>query len=142
MRFLRTLLIFLLILVVLSPNLGKPGSYNAYSGLAYCTSEITCYHEIGHAIDTGMNWVSQSNEFVVAISWYLINSPAHDPLKLQILYTTETTKQNLLKEIYAWTFAYFKGDVESMPDYLQPFFDTTLSSKYMLQKDNKYMWLW
>lgn len=132
-------IIFVLLFLLIVPPLGKPGAYKTYSALAYCTDEITCLHEIGHMIDYASDWISQSNEFRLGLAMYLQKAP-YDELYVQITYTLSTTKQNQLKEVYAWFFAYAGGDVDNIPEDVKPYFNREVAKSYMRHNNSHIMW--
>jgi len=139
----RRIVLFVFLIVIL-PNQGRPGSYNRYSNLGYCTDTSTCLHEIGHAIDDKSGRISQSEDFKLAVAIYLNTADLSEwrsaRLYNQITYTLFTTKQNPMAEVYAWFFAYSGGNLDNLPSIIRPFFDQSLVRECLKQNGNHIMW--
>jgi len=87
------------------------GAYNKVSGFFWCSSELSCYHEIAHKTDDENGWISHSREFENAVELY-----AGYDIERGVL-------NKNLEEIYARLFAQSGGVSENMPELLRPFYD-------------------
>lgn len=142
----RTLIVSLIAIIFLGGVIfslpigviGATGAYNWNTGLYWCTSEHSCRHELGHAMDKKMGHPSQSIEFKNAVTNYLKNNPVH-------LITNPTTFAGLVhlapgmdipvppqfqpypvySELYAEIYAWADGCVCNMPIDFKKFYGAT-----------------
>ena len=92
------------------------GKYNAWSGLIWCTSELSCIHEVGHKLDDMAGWPSRSAEYKQAIGPTVWNE----------------------EETYAEVFAFYGGKKENMPAHLAIFYNWELAEKLLEKYDGRY----
>lgn len=134
-------IVLIILAFIFLPNPGKPGSYNSYSNLAYCSDRLTCLHETAHAIDDSSGWISQSPEFELAVGLYL-QTADYDETYLQITHTLMTTKQNQMKEVYAWFFAYSDGDIEKINHFVRPYYNEDTVNAFLEKSNSRVMIFW
>lgn len=100
------------------PLPGTIGMYNSWSGLIWCTSELTCMHEVGHKLDDMSGWVSSTPEFQAKIRKYEFDSLLpDDPL------------MNKQAELYAMLFSISHGDPERVMAEFRPFYNWILAQQ-------------
>ena len=108
---------------------GEDGSYNAVSGLAYCTNRSACIHEVGHALDRKAGWISQSPEFSKAIQMYLYVELGKDAIEtlpaamMEMTYRSRDYNEPVKMELYAFLFQQAQGNKNNMPEIFRPFYD-------------------
>lgn len=123
---------FLAVLFVLFPVVkpGEYGAYNTFSGLAYCSNQWACLHEIGHALDRDAGWISQSPEFVDALRLYILTDKSELTIYVLSVLLQDDDKP-AKKEVYAYLFQQANGQAENMPEIFRKFYNWELARKYM-----------
>jgi hypothetical protein len=112
------------------PLKGQGGVYNTYSGLYWCERYDYCLHEIGHKLDQGSGWKSQTQDFRDAIRIFIgVESrlPNPSPFLRRIFEYPNFT----MIELYAQIFALSDGKRENMPEIFRPFYDWQLAEQYL-----------
>lgn len=101
------LVVILVIFLIenLSTFIGR-GNYNSTFNFYVCHSDTVCLHEIGHASDDSLNWISQSKEYDTALTVYLV-----------INWNLQPEQRDSLAE----RAAFFPGFLSSKEIYYDPF---------------------
>jgi hypothetical protein len=111
-----------------------------YHGFIYCKSPTFCTHEQGHALDTRLGNPSQSDAFNTAVIDYanhaLLNNNRNAIVDTIIAFPGVTLPMSNngfatlvqggwggFSELYATIYQMVDGDIESIPDELQRFYE-------------------
>ncbi|MBI5964946.1 MAG: hypothetical protein HY863_15815 [Chloroflexi bacterium] len=123
--------IFMMWLLLPVPLRHEKGLFNKISGVIWCTSETSCLHEIGHALDWRAGWISHSAEFGGAVQVYVMaefESRHPSDLAAQIVLMPGALvwsgyARDAQAEIYASIFEISEGQEEKMPEIFHKFYD-------------------
>lgn len=140
--FIIIVLVAVLVAVLIPiPSPEKKGAYNTISGLIWCTSELSCIHEVAHKLDDEAGWISHENEFSLAVAafvWHEIANydPPH-PFVYRIMrfpgvfLNTPSVFTDDNAELYASIFEWSEGKKESMPEIFHRFYDFDRAQELM-----------
>lgn len=132
----RLLILFLMFILLPIPlNFENVAGYISYqSGIYWCTDSFSCKHEEGHLIDLQNHWISETDEFQIALLVYLI-----DEIKENGIALNSPTQQILVnmaqepREVYADVYAIFDGD---LPPGLAEFYPDLKTKQYIIDLPN------
>ena len=97
--------------------------YNTWTGEIVC--QDNCWHEVGHKIDHQSGWVSQSEEYKIAVDGIVDKDKS---LSLVYLFNRDF---GLYAELYAEMLNMVDGDVNKLPVGLQQFYNVELANSIM-----------
>ena len=115
----------LTVLIMLIPNPfdGKwSGAYYYDFNFYWCTSRVSCVHEIGHYLDDRGGMVSQSQAFMDATSEFITQFDGQE----QNPYTND------YMELYAHIYEISDGYKDNLPVSLQGFYDWEMGSENII----------
>ncbi|MDD5189914.1 MAG: hypothetical protein PHE50_02645 [Dehalococcoidales bacterium] len=124
--------------------------FNIWTGEISCVMPADCLHEEGHALDRENGWISETDEFKLAVdthrsvAWQCIE--CRDEYSELVMFfpgvgrelQPEPNPLNLgfwiggwggTKELYADIFAKSGGKPEGMPEIFRPFYDFTMGDE-------------
>jgi hypothetical protein len=124
--------------------------YNTWTGEITCEKTEDCLHEIGHYLDQKAGWISETDEFKLAVdthrsvAWQCIE--CRDEYSELVMFFPGVGRElqpepNPLnygfwhggwggtKELYADIYAKSGGKPEGMPEIFRPFYDFTLGDE-------------
>ena len=105
--------------------------YNTRTGEIVCTEN--CWHEIGHKIDHQGGWISQSEEYKIAVDGIVDKDKS---LSLVYFFNRDF---GLYAELYAEMLNMVDGDINKLPVGLQQFYNTELANMLMDKLSNDYL---
>ena len=131
-----SILIFLLFATLYENSIGG----FEYHGFIYCKSPTACTHELGHALDTRLGNPSKSDEFHKAVIDYANTSLLANnrnaivdtiiafpgvtlPMSMSGLASRVQGGWGGFNELYATIYQMVDGDIDSIPDELQIFYE-------------------
>lgn len=122
----RAVLLFAILLTLSIPHKYKKleGYINLATGAYWCSNSFSCLHEQAHLIDLRNRWISETDEYQIALLVYVVDNKAG--IDNRIL--TSLIKEP--RERYANVFAIFGGNV---PDSLKPFYPGPQPARYVIK---------
>lgn len=127
------------------------GSYNPIFKTIVCHDRPECLHEIGHASDHSMDWISRSEEYDMALTVYLVYNwqlplDQRDPMAEKVAFfpgflTSLEKEGNIFAlpfwtggwggktELYASILKWADGNRENVPSFFQEFYDWNVINK-------------
>lgn len=117
-----TVFIALVVAFVPLPRPGTIGVYNSWSDTFWCTTHVSCVHEIGHMLDDRSGMISQTPAFLAVAENYTI---------VKVRTADGRPDGRELEELYASLFAGVDGHVERLRPPLIQFYNQDLADQLM-----------
>ena len=128
----RTSVLIILLVLYIVPSID--GLYIPPTRTIICSDHSVCLHEIGHALDHRMGWVSKYQEWREAVIMYVgvhaVSGLQPCDMGLQIiLYPYQSYKESVftrdlpLTELYANIYQWAEGDPDLVPEQFRAFYD-------------------